>query len=206
MARDDWFRNKTWNDEIELNFRQRLRRARDKSQILRIQASCLAKCHPAVALRLLDEYFSLGNHFDTAQAYVNKAQAMIALRDVQGALSSYEAALVQEDLHPSFKTQAYLEFACLVIETPVAPLYRRALEILESHGDRLMFPVDRYRANGARALLLQHLGHIQEARDAANAAMAAARETRSGFRYHQNIGLVKDTEDAFAKRIAELAS
>ncbi len=206
MARGDWFRNTTWNDEIELNYRHRLRRARDKSQYLRIQASYLTESYPEVALRLLDQYFSLGDHFDTARAYVEKGRAMIAFRDVEGALSSYEAALVQEDLRPSVKTQAYLEFACLVVETPVAPLYRRALEILESHCDRPMFPVDRYRANGARALLLQHFGHIQEARDAANAAMAAARETQSGFPYHQNLGLVKGTEDAFAKRVAELAA
>jgi hypothetical protein len=68
-----------------------------------------------------------------------------------------------------------------------------------------MFPVDRYRANGARALLLQEFGQLDEARIAAGLAIAAARETQSGFRYHQHLGLVRDTDDTFAERIAALA-
>jgi tetratricopeptide (TPR) repeat protein len=206
VVKDDWYRSKTWNDEVEVNFRLRLRRARDKSQYLRIQASYLAASHPRVALSLLDQYFSLGEHFDWAEAYVDKARALIALGDVEGAVTSYEAALERERVYPSLKTQAYLDFACLVVEARILHFYSRALEVLESHRDRPMFPVDRCRANGARALLLQHSGRTREARDAANLAMAAASETQSGFRYHQQLGLVNDTENALAKQIAALAT
>jgi tetratricopeptide (TPR) repeat protein len=205
VAGDDWFRNTTWNAEIEATFQQRLRRARDKSQYLRIQATCLAESNPKAALDLLDQYFTLGVQVDTAQAYVDRAKALRALGNVRGALSSYEAALDRECQLPSYKTQAYLDYACLVVECSMVSLYGRALEILEVHRDRPRFPIERYRAFGARALILSHLGREREARAAAESATTAAQETQSGFRYHQKLGLVQGPNDDFAKRVAALA-
>ena len=205
MARDDWYRNTAWNEAIETDYQSRLRRARDKSQYLRIQASYLAESYPKVALRLLDQYFALGEHFDIAQAYVDKARALKAEDDLEGALQSYEAALDREKSHPNLRTQAYLDFACLIADTNFDRLYPRALEVLDAHQTRPLFPVDRYRASGARALLLYSLGLEEEARSEATLAMAAANEIESGFRYHQQLGLVKDVDDDFGRRVAILA-
>src|SRR6266511_3622651 len=109
MARDDWFRNTEWDDAIEAAFLQKLHRARDKSQYLRIQASTLARCHPKVALRLLDNYFALGDHLDHAQAHVDRATACLALRDTTGAIAAYEAALAREQQYPRLLTYAWLD-------------------------------------------------------------------------------------------------
>jgi len=205
VARDDWFRNTTWNAEIEADFQQRLRRARDKSQRLRIQACHLAEIHPAAALGLLEQYFALGDRVDAAQAHVDRARALKALGDVGNALSSYEDALERESQLPSYKTRAHLDFVRLVVEASIESKYARALEVLDTHRDRLMFPIDRYQADGARALLLHHFGRKQEAQAAAASAMAAAQETKSGFRYHQKLGLVRALDDNFAARVAALA-
>jgi tetratricopeptide (TPR) repeat protein len=183
VTRDDWYRNNTWDAEIEASFEQRLRRARDKSQYLRIQASYLAERYPSLALGLLERYFALGEHFDIAQAHVVRGRALMALGNVEGALSSYEAALEGEHQYPFLRTQAYLDYACLVVEAGPEELYARALEVLDTHQDR----------------------RIEEARAEATLAMKAAQETTSGFRYHQSVGLVRDTQDAFAERVAELA-
>ena len=201
MARGDWFRNKIWSPEIKAAFFQRLRRARDKSQYLRIQASCLSEKHPHAALQLLEEYFSLGEHFDRAQAHVDRARAYIALEDVESAIASYEDALERERFFPRLRTQAYLDLVFLVAMSRKFPLYPRVLEVLDSHRDYLLFPADRYRAHGARALILQELGQTAEARSSAELALAAAAETRSGFRYHQGVGVVGNTDDEFGNRI-----
>jgi tetratricopeptide (TPR) repeat protein len=204
MARHDWYRNSNWNADIESDFRRRLHRARDKSQNLRIQASYLAESQPQVALSLLDQYFTLGDDVDKAQAHVVRAEAFVAFGDVDAALSSYEDALTRERELPGWKTQAYLEYACLVTNLRATHLYARALEVLDAHRQRPVFPVDRYRANGARAILLQELGRTDEAQSFADLAMAASREGASGFRYHQHLGLVKSTSDEFGRRVAAI--
>jgi tetratricopeptide (TPR) repeat protein len=204
VARHDWYRNSNWNADIESDFCQRLRRARDKSQYLRIQAFHLADSHPQVALGLLDQYFALGDLVDKAQAHVDRARAFIALDDIDAAFSSYEEALTRERELPSWKTQAYLDYACLVINQRATSLYVRAMEVLDAHRERPMFPMDRYRANGARAILLQELGRIDEARSFADLAMTAAREVESGFRYHKHLGLVTSTGDEFGGRVASI--
>ncbi len=205
MAKDDWFRNETWNDAIEAEFQQKLKRARDKSQYLRIQASYLAGTFPEVALRLLDQYFLLGDHFDMAQAYVDKARALLSLDNVEEALVSYEAALAREQAYPNLKTGAYLDYVSLILAEKRVSLYPAALDVLNRNNDRLIFPIDRFRANGARALILQQMGASTEARDAARLAVAATAETKSGFRFHPKIGLVKDRDSDFARQIAALA-
>lgn len=205
MARQDWYRNKIWNETIETEFQQRLRRARDKSQYIRIQAKYLSRNYPEVALRLLEQYFNLGDHFDMAQAHFDRANALKALNDNEGALASLEAALEREQAYPNLKTQAYLDFACLIEDARLERMYARGVEVLDANNASPMFPVDRYRANGARALLFQALGRGEEARAAARAALAAAGDVQSGFRYHQKLGLVKDADDDFGKRVAALA-
>jgi hypothetical protein len=101
---------------------------------------------------------------------------------VTAAISSYEAALAREREYPGLKTQAYLNFACLVTNLRLTRLYARALEVLAAHKERAMFPVERYLGNGARALLLKELGRKDEAASAPDLAMTAAREVESGFR------------------------
>jgi hypothetical protein len=166
----------------------------------------LAKSHPKVALRLLSQYFALGDHFDTAQAHVQRAEIFTALGDIHAALTAYGDALERERHCPGVRTQAYVQFACLVANERVASLYAKALEVLDAYREPVLLPIERYGAFGARALILQALGRSNEARSAAEHAMAAARETKSGFRYHPRFGLVQSTQDEFGRRVTALAS
>ena len=142
MANDDWYRNSEWDSKIEDAFRQKLKRARDKDQYLRIQANYLAKSHPQVALSLLDEFFALGEDFDWASGYGCKAEAFVALGKFDEAIESYEAALAREEQFPRLITDAYLELPLLIVSQERNDLYGRALEILDKNDDRPDFPVD----------------------------------------------------------------
>ena len=158
MARDDWFRRTEWNADAEAAFFGKLSRARDKKQYLRIQASTIAPHYPEVALRLLDQYFDLGDHFDHAQAHVDRASAYLALGDTDRAIAAYEAALAREHHNPQLLTQAYLDLPFLIASHGITSRYEQALRLLQQHRSRLMFPVDHFRWHAAHALIASAQG------------------------------------------------
>jgi hypothetical protein len=204
MGREDWYRNKTWDSEIERAFLKKLGRARDKAQYLRIQGCILAPRYPDIALELLAQYFALGEHFDFAQAYVDQATAYGAKKNIESALASLESALHREITHPNLLTQAYLEFPRLVALHRLSTRYPRALDVLAAGESRLTFPADRYVWNGARALILHDQGHHAEARTSACSALEAAAENHSGFQYHPQVGVVRSIDDEFGDRLSVL--
>ena len=190
MSAEDWYRNTNWNEEVAQGFEARLKRARRKAQYLRIQACTLARSYPQVALQLLDRYFELGDDFDHAQAYVDQATAYRTLGQVENAVKSYEQALHREAMFPNLLTQAYLDLPFLIATIPLPDRFDQAQSLLDQFTSRLFFPVDSFRWNAAYALILEARSLAQEASQHAKAALAAAAKNKSGFRYHQSLGLV----------------
>lgn len=205
MGRDGWFRNTFWTAEIEDNFNQRLKRARNKTQPLRIQAHALADTQPDAALRLIERYFEHGGDLDIAGAHCARATAYLAMNNVDGAVSAYEAVLQREAEFPNVKTRAFLDLPKLIAERRIARHYERALDILEEHASQLVFPVDRYTWAGSKAIILHELGKNAEAKALAKQATEAASTMHSGFRYHPRVGLVGPIADWFGARIVEIS-
>jgi hypothetical protein len=206
MGRDDWYRNTTWNSRVEAEFFAKLSRARNRAQYLRIQAGYLTDAgYPEQALGLYEKFFAIGDEWQYALAYADKAEAHLLLGDVNAAIVSYEQALEVETARPNIGTRASLDLPYLIASKRLRHLYARALEVLAT--SRLnAFPVDRYVANGVRALILQEQGRSSVARSFAQAALAASAETKSGFRYHQDLGLVASTDDEFGTRLKAIAT
>jgi tetratricopeptide (TPR) repeat protein len=202
---DDWFRNTSWNCEIEDAFYKKLARAKDKHQYLRIQASLLGSRYPEVALRLLDEYFALGDHLDAAQAHAQRAAAYLCLNQIDSAILAYEAALAREVIFPSLRTRACLELPFLIATRRLSQHYERAIALLEANKDELVFPADRFTWNCALALIRSEQGDRRSAREAAGRALAASSETRSGFRYHPTVELVSSIDASLRRRLNHLA-
>ena len=133
MSGEDWYRNEEWNEEIESNFFARLKRARRKEQYLRIQASTIANKDPDVALSLLDQYFSLNDDFDHAQAYCDMASAYLAKGEVQKAVQYYRKALDREAKFPNLKTDAYILYPLTIVENKLTNMHQSASEVLDSN-------------------------------------------------------------------------
>ena len=191
MADDSWFRNLDWNEEIARAFEQKLKRARRKSQYLRIQACTLASTKPQVALELLDQYFAIGDDFDHAQAHVDRATAFLAMGQLESAFRAYEAALEREKVFPNLRTGAFLDFPYQIAVNGAADRFDQAMAMLSGAESQLMFPVDRFKFHAANAIILAH-SDLPSARSEARLAFEAAACDKSGFRYHPSVGLVSD--------------
>lgn len=206
MSEPEWFRNADWNDEIAAAFEDRLRRARRKEQYLRIQASTLRKTHPEVAIVLLDRYFMLPEQSDAAQAHVDKAGALLALGRVDEAILAYESALSREEAFPKLLTQAYVELPYLVATHEIESQYPRALHLLGVHKGRIMFPVDSFKWNAARALIAKAVGEPSLPYEYAKLALEAASLEHSGFQNHPDAGLVTNALAEVKDRVRRLCS
>jgi tetratricopeptide (TPR) repeat protein len=206
MGRDDWFRNKKWDAATEAHFNEKLRRARDKAQPLRIQAGHLKDTGPQVTLALLDRYFALGDHFDVAQAFLDQAEAYLTLGAQEEALRSLENALQREREFPNVKTQAWSRYTLLVAQRRLDHLYDSALRVLgENPLSSLSFPVDGFLWNAAFALMADAQGQRKHAAETAAKALEFAALTHSGFRYHRDVGLVGARYDELKHELLRLS-
>ena len=190
MAAHQWFRNEEWNAAIAAQFVEKLRRARDKAQYLRIQACHLTEKHPEVALALLDKYFSLGEHLFDAEAFLDEATAYKSLGRIDEAILSLRKALKHEREFPNVKTQAWSEYALLIAVNSRAAEYEEALRVLAENKSDFLFPAETFCWHGANALIRAAQGRQRSAKEHAIEALKAARMTHSGLRYHPRIGLV----------------
>ena len=189
MSREDWFRNTEWGPRTEEHFFAKLARAKNKAQYLRIQAYTLRNSHPKIALKLLEQYFALGGHFDRVQAYVDRAEAYLSLGEEERAIEAYERALARERQFPNARTEAYIDFAFLIATRCHREKYEQALDLLRKKEPSL-FPAQLFKREASIALISADLGDEDTARQHAMRALDAAAARISGLRYHPNLGLV----------------
>jgi hypothetical protein len=207
VTRDDWFRNKTWNTEKEEAFFEKLGRARSqRDQYLAIQAITLAPHHPRVAIKLVDHYFETRkDDFHDVQALLANVDAHKALNDRATVVRTYKEILAREVEFPKHKTTAYVMFPYLVATKKIEDEYAFAIEVLDNRQGDVVFPLDRFMWHASYALISSRRGDDSAAKKHAQLATAAAEARKSGFRYHQNLGLVGKEHKPVVKELIRLA-
>jgi len=194
MYKDDWYRNKTWDAQIEKNFNETLRHARLKQDFLRVQASFLTVEYPQVSLKLLERYFALGLHFDMAFAWYDRAMAYAVLGQIDQALEAFCEALDEEDMNPDIQTPAYLDMPKLVADMAIESWYQKALDTLQRCAYRRKRPRDHYEWNAVSALIYAQMGRPSQAEKYAQSAMKIVKKQASGISYKSKIWIIREDE------------
>jgi len=208
---NDWFRKKTWSDADRADFFLRLKRSRGcgkKAQCLRIQALHLQDVGSpellTVAISLLDKMIEeFPEKTQLASAYFQKAECLAALGDIDQTVTFYRLALDTEQSFPFAKTQAWLNFGRFVVDRNLPQFFAEALKILLEHEEEAKFPIEMYQLFGIRAIIACHDGDFQTAKTLAMKALKAGSAQNSGLRYHLTVGLVKNTQTNFHRRLQQ---
>jgi len=130
----DWFRNKSWFDEIAGEFEKWLARAADPEQYLKIQGYELLAHDPAAGAALLERCAELDGYWRPA-ALLYLAQARLMLQDVEGAIEALDGALADEGRSDRVGTGARTDLALVVACYRIEDRYEEALRYLaEANG------------------------------------------------------------------------
>lgn len=213
MGRDDLYRRTTWTPEDQEQFFARLARSRslgNKSQYARIQGYTLFEAglfESAIELfnRVLSEWPS---PTELAQTHLHLAQCHAELDHRDDAATHFRAALAAEKAMPNIQTGAWLLYPWFVLSNEITERYDEIERVICDHEEvrERHFPNEVYRWAAAKALLAERRGDFSAAVHFAKTALAAADQTDSGFRYHPDVGLVKNPAGTIYERLLALAA
>lgn len=210
----EWYRKTSWTTADQDDFSARLRRCRSdahRAQYLRIQASHLQLLGTPemirAALGLLERVLNeFPEKFELAMTHVQKAECMKALGNPVQALASYRNALQAEREFRNVKTNAWLDFGWLIACNAMVDKYDEALAILKEFMGSLIFPVERFKYFAILAIISNHYSDEVAARDFAKKSLEAVSMKDSGFRYHREVGLVKNADENIIKLLEKIAT
>ena len=186
MGREDWYRNTSWNDEIEAAFRERLNRSRQlfhKAQYLRIQGNILLSSKDIscqeVGISLMKEL--LNDYPDNKDVIFSKFEAYVNLGDyyyytqekLDLAFECYKNAIAYDESMTTGQWHAVMAYIKTAVLTKHEEDYPDCYSRLEKADDRLVFPHEYYELGLSGALLYDAMGHYDAAKASASIALKA---------------------------------
>jgi tetratricopeptide (TPR) repeat protein len=207
MATDEWFRNTTWDSNIETEFEARLKRSRgayNKAQYLRIQASYLLdnsdKEIQLVGVRLMDrlikdfpteefstifgheqlgDYYFKTGEFDKAEKHFRLVTEHYIIKNTRGGTSATADLKLAETILTANWTEKFDEAYSICKNFPL---------------DKLTFNSEKYYYAVLTAQICDKLNKKEEAKDFALTAIEISKITEPQFNRHKTVGLVRATE------------
>jgi tetratricopeptide (TPR) repeat protein len=198
----DWYRRKTWTKTDEEEFFAKLGRARKEGrpQYLKIQAiellhtkdKELLKVAETLLSKMLTEYPN--DKFNKGAALHTLGDIYKQIGDERTAIGYYKQSLDFETIYPNVKTQAYLDYAELIIKTKDTSKYKELEKLLLERHPGLLFPIEKYKVNSILSIINKHNDKQDQANFYAELAEQNANAETSGLKYHKTLGVVTDRE------------
>jgi tetratricopeptide (TPR) repeat protein len=204
MGAEDWYRNETWNAEIEEAFEAKLKRSRGayyKAQYLRIQATYLFKSeyeniqNVGVTLiqRMINDYpteesSTVFGHEQLGDYYFRKSDYQNAVRFYDFVNDCYKK---DHKYRNNTSWIADLKLVDVILTANLQDRFEEAYKICKNYRIAdITMNSDKYYCLELSALICNVLGRKEEAKEYAKKALKMSKVTEPQFRYHKNVGLV----------------
>jgi len=205
----DWYRKKSWDKSDEEHFFQKLSRARkdNRAQYLKIQGIELMDTKKPELLEvaemllenLLTEYPE--DKFNRSSTFKTLGEIYKLRGNNEKAIEYFKKAIDFEKEYPNVQTGAYLDYAELIIKMDREGNFEEVENLLTDKLETLMFPNDKYISYSILSYLNSRNGFENLAAEYAELAEMNATAETSGFRYHKNLGVVKNRNNFLDKLV-----
>ena len=208
MAADDWFRSAHWDAEAQKLFRSKMARARNhKWFYLRVKAAAIADDHPEEALALFQEYLDAGAEGENDIRY--KMAIIHWKQGREDKLFEYlDAAMGESGM--GLGAVGAMENAFISGILGRTERYERALALFEPWDKAAQQQLGRdfvrtFAGAYGSAIIFDHMGRTEEAREAALIALEWTRKTSGPLPGHPQIGLPPQIPDRWYAKLHRIA-
>lgn len=192
MSSEDWYRNETWDEDIEAAFFVKLKRSRSqRDQYLIIQAVHIKENFPDKALKLIGIYFETKTTtYHDGRAWDVRRDVYLAAEKYDDAINCMKVSLQIERENPKFQGTSATLYPYLIACRAIKHEYEGVLTFLDSIELKSPFPDAHFKWNAALSLIHADLKNTPKSKYHAKLALEAAEVKQSPFRYHRSLGVV----------------
>jgi len=199
----DWFRKKSWSDQDEEEFFRKLDRARctSRAQYLKIQGIVLLQAKDDALLDVAERLLKLvladypDDMFQRSSTLHTLGEIEVRRERFEKATEYFELALEAERKFPQVTTQAFLDFAELVVKQRIVDKCDAVETLINERASSVLFPIQKYKAYSILSIINSFRGRTDQADRFAKLANEYANAETSGFRYHKSLGLVERRDE-----------